>query len=57
MEADRSDMQEDGTNSTAIYIISASSGVVHEIYRIDDKSSNTGVRTVNDGSDGLPVCS
>lgn len=56
-EANRSDMQEDGTNTEAIYIISASSGVVHEIYRIDDKSSTSGVRTVNDGSDGLPVCS
>lgn len=56
-EADRADMQEDGTNTDAIYIISASSGVVHEIYRIDDKSNYSGVRTVNDGSDGLDVCS
>lgn len=57
LSADRAAMQEDGTNSQALYIMSASSGVIHEIYRIDDKSSNDGVRTVNDGSDGLLVCS
>jgi len=56
MYGDRSDLQEDGTNSEAVYIISASDGVVHEIYRIDDKTSNTGVKTVNDGSDGLLAC-
>ena len=55
--ADRAAMLESGSNTDALYIISASSGVVHEIYRIDDKSSNSGVRTVNDGSDGLDVCS
>lgn len=57
MDGSRSDLQADGTNTEALYIISASNGVVHEIYRIDDKSSTSGVRTVNDGSDGLPVCS